>query len=155
MTFTYPEIALPPDNAPGRPVADLIAYWLLKAHPLLTGIGDIEFADDPSARVSPWVRIGVSHYLEAPRPGESTPIVAVDVYADDALAASDNAELIARVWPYIKKVTIADEHAYVSGAWVEVEPYRLPEPDESSTGAKLARYHLEVGFRLHPDTQGA
>ena len=150
MTVLFPDNAVPTDYA-RRPLGDLVVYWVLKEHPALADRNlTLEFGDDPSSRVPPWVRVSLVRYLEPSSPGEQTPIIALDVYDTDALAAGDTAQLIAAVWPYLKKVTVTNESAYISGAWVEVDPYRLAEPDEASTGDDVARYHLEVGIRLHP-----
>lgn len=151
MALVLPALALPPAGYARRPSPDTVFFVLLRDHPALAPLGlTVELAGAPSARTPPWVRSGVVRYLEAAAPGESTPISGVDVYAADPLAAQDAAATLATVWPYLKKVEIPSEGAYVSGAWVEVEPYLLAEPDETSTGDDLTRYHVELGLRLHP-----
>lgn len=152
----FPDIALPQATDPGRPLADVVFYRLLTEHPALTGLGlTVDLEHEPSTRTPPWVRVGVVRRLERTRPGEETPIAALDVFDVEHLKAADLAATIARVWPYLKKVRIESEAAFVSGAWVEVEPFRLSEPDDSGTGEGVARFHLEVGIRLHPTPLGA
>ena len=147
MTTTWPVIL--PALGDG-PLADVVAYRLLSEHPALAEYGlTVDFANDPSTRTTPWLRVQTVRYLEAARPGESTPVISIDVYADTALDAAEIAARIAAVWPLLRKVNMTGE-GYVSGAWVEVEPVRLDEPVESSSGETVARYHVEVGLRLHP-----
>ena len=151
MTIEFPERALPPPGTVVRPAVDPVFFLLLRDHPLLSSYGlTIDFAQDLSTRTPPFLRFGVVRYLEPSVPGESTPICSVDVYAADRLAAGDIARALADAWPYLKKLAIPSESAYVSGAWVELDPFLLEEPGQASTAEPLSRYHLEVGLRLHP-----
>lgn len=153
MTTFWPPESAP--EVPAHPLPDVAFYRLIAEHPSLASYGlTVDFSEEPSARVVPWLRIYTVRYLEMSRPGESTPIASVDVYAATHLDAAEIAGRIAALWPLLRKVEIPGE-AYVSGAWVDVEPYRLSEPDPDGSGEVPARYHLEVGLRLHPSTSGA
>ncbi len=153
MPIDFPPRALAPPGSALDPAADVLFYRILKEHPELPDFS-VEFGSEPSRRTPPWVRVAVVRYLEPHSRGESTPIASLDVYAEDGLAAGDIARSISTAWPYLKKVTVPGE-GYVSGAWVEVEAYRLDEPADAENASPLARFHLEVGLRIHPEPQGA
>ena len=147
MTVTWPVVAA---TVPDRPLADVMAYRLLSEHPRLASYDlTVDFTSDPSTRTIPWLRVQTVRYLESHRPGESTPVISIDVYGATALASAEIATRIATIWPLLTKVNMTDE-GYISGAWVEVEPYRMDEPVEAASAETIARYHLEVGLRLHP-----
>lgn len=150
---SFPAYAVPSDSEPRRPLADVVFLSVLAAHPALAAYGlTVEFADEPSAMASPWLRVGVVRRTERTSAGEDTPVASIDVYADDALLADEIAATIARVWPYLRKVRVADSYAdgFISGGWVEVDPVRIPEPVDDAEGTPLSRSHVEVGLRLHP-----
>lgn len=147
----WPVAEIPTVDAP---LADVVLYRVLNEHPALAEFGlTVDLPEQPSERALPWLRAGVTRYLEPSRPGEQTPIGSIDVYAESLLDAAVIAARIASIWPLLRKVEIPGE-GFISGAWVETDPYILPEPDPSGTGEAPARYHLEVGLRLHPSTSG-
>ena len=151
MIRTWPLVSA---TVPERPVEDVVLYRLLAEHPDLVGVS-VELADEPSARTPPWVRVAVTRHLERPRSGETTPVAALDVFTEDGLSAAELASTITALWPTLSRIQVPGE-AFVSGAWVELEPFRLPASDTSAAGADLARFHLEVGLRIHPPlTSGA
>lgn len=152
MTLLWPEAESPAVDAP---LADVVLYRVLNEHPALAEFGlTVDLPEQPSARALPWLRTGTVRYLEPSRPGEQTPIGGIDVYADSLLDAAVIAGRIAALWPLLRKVEIPGE-GFISGAWVETDPYILAEPDLAGTGETPARYHLEVGLRLHPSPSGA
>lgn len=120
-----------------------IAVSYLKDHPLITPILGGERVSTELSDVLPALRVTLLP-AGTPKDWQWTTTYLVDAWAEDELDAGD---LIARVraaWPGLRGYVL-DGGAFVSGAWVEMEPQWAGDRDTD-----LARYQITVSCHVHP-----